>query len=337
MFLLSFSENYPDKAKVEQFISTVDNGGSVELQTSGSTGNPKLLSYSTSILKKSARKTNAFFNFNKKTKALLCLNPDTIAGKMMLTRAHEGNYSIHVTAPSKRPLKFFEMTLDFIALVPLQLKESLIYDLKKLREVKTILVGGGPISKELEELLYKNKITVYHSFGMTETVSHVALRKVGYHQEDYFKALSGIHFSSQAGQLIIHAPELEIDELITNDLVDLNSEKTFKWLGRKDFVINTGSYKIHPELLENSWSKFLDCPFFLWKEPSVKWGEKMVMYLNDSTWPDFNKTDLMLTFKPYELPKTYYLCEEFVYTESGKINRPATVLSNPSDSREETL
>ncbi len=337
MFLLSFSENFLDKAKVEQFISTLENNGSVKLQTSGSTGKPKLLSYSTSILKKSARKTNTFFNFTKKTKSLLCLNLDTIAGKMMLTRAHEGNYSIHLTTPSKRPLEFTEMPLDFIALVPIQLKESRLYDLEKLQEIKIILVGGGPIAKDLEELLCEKKLTVYHSFGMTETVSHVALRKVGYHQEDYFNALSGIHFSSQAGQLVIHAPELAVDELITNDLVDLISDKTFKWLGRKDFVINTGSYKIHPELLENSWSKFLDCQFFLWKEPSLKWGEKMVMYFENTVWPDFDKSDLLLIFKAYELPKTYYLCDEFVYTESGKINRSATVLSNPREHREGTL
>lgn len=337
MFQLLFSKNYKSTSTVEEVVDCIEKEQEIELQTSGSTGIPKKLSYPISALKNSARKTNSYFNFNESTKGLLCMNPDTIAGKMMIVRAFEGNYSLLVTNPTGRPLENLTSDIDFIAIVPLQLKESLINDTIKLKSIKTILVGGGPISPELEKLMVDKKITVHHSFGMTETVSHVALRKVGYQSETYFQALPGIHFSSEKGELIIHAPDLGINELYTNDLIELKSATSFKWLGRKDFVINSGGYKIHPELLENSWSKILDCPYFLSKEESDKWGEQVVMYIECNKWPELKKEELLNHFKSYELPKKYYLMEKFVYTASGKINRPQSIVLKSTDCREEAL
>jgi O-succinylbenzoic acid--CoA ligase len=337
MFNLSFSSNYSNPTLIEDFIEKVINGEPIELKTSGSTGNPKRLIYPVSLLKTSARKTNSFFHFNENTKALLCMNTETIAGKMMLIRALEGRFSIYAINPTKRPLECVHSKIDFVAMVPLQLRESLIHDVEKLKHIRTILIGGGPIPLDLENLLHENELTVYHSFGMTETVSHIALKKVGKETEKNFQALNGVHFSLENGQLVIHARDLGIDYLVTNDLVNLITPTSFQWLGRKDFVINSGGYKLNPEILENSWSTFLNLPFFIWKEPSEKWGEKMVFYIEANEWPEISRNKLSSLFKTHELPKAYYLSQSFVYTSSGKIDRLKTVKLTSNISRGETF
>ncbi len=337
MFQLSYSSDYLSAQSLESVLNCLQNDMEIELQTSGSTGKPKRINYPISLLKNSANKTNAFFDLTSQSNALLCMNSETIAGKMMVVRAHQGNYSLLAINPSARPLASIHSNVDFVAMVPLQLKESLIHDFQKLKEIRIILIGGGPISNDLEKLLIEKEITVYHSFGMTETLSHIALRKVGFENEIFFHALPGIHFSTENDQLIIHAPDLGILNLETNDLVELKNSTSFRWLGRKDFVINSGGYKIHPELLENTWSEVLSIPYFISREPSEKWGEKVVMYLESEAWPEIDKEQLLLYFKPYELPKKYYLCKKFIYTPSGKINRSQSELINHIDCREETL
>jgi O-succinylbenzoic acid--CoA ligase len=306
MFQLTFSPECSSQSEVENFIKQVTLGKPIELQTSGSTGTPKILTYPSNLLRRSARKTNDFFEFTKKTRALLCLNLNAIAGKMMVMRAMEGDFNIHIVTASKRPLEFVETEIDFVAMVPLQLRESIKHDIEKLKKIKTILVGGGPISNELQKRLLKHDLTIYHSFGMTETVSHIALKKIGKESDEGFKALNGVHFSTKDGQLVIHAEDLGIEDLVTNDLVNLLSPTTFQWLGRKDFVINSGGYKVHPELLENRWSEFLELPFFIWKEQSVKWGEKIVLYIEGTDWPTIDKKELLQRFKSYEIPKALF-------------------------------
>lgn len=334
MFNLNISPKYPENQIIQDFLLQLENREDIVLQTSGSTGIPKKIRYSADQLLNSASKTNAFFQFTDSTNALLCMSPKVIAGKMMVARAYIGNYNLQIIEPTKRPLETVREHIDFIAMVPLQLSESLQYDLPKLKSIQTLLIGGGPISSNLEEALRKNKLTVYHSFGMTETVSHIALRKVGFETQENFEALPGITFSESENQLIIHAPDLHIDKLETNDLIELKSPTSFKWLGRKDFVINSGGYKLLPELLENRWSKFLKIPFFLWKEKDSKWGEKLVLYLESTWWPTISESAILNEFEKHELPKVYYLCPKFVTTESGKVNRIETAKITIKETRE---
>lgn len=334
MFNLSFSSDYPEIQTIQDFLFLLENREEIALQTSGSTGIPKKIKFASSQLLNSAAKTNAFFHLTESTRALLCMSPKVIAGKMMLVRAYLGDYNLQIVEPTKRPLETVKEPIDFVAMVPLQLSKSLQHDLHKLKSIHTILIGGGPIPANLEDALRENKLTVYHSFGMTETVSHIALRKVGFETQDTFEALPGITFSVKENQLIIHAPDLEIEALETNDLIELKSPNSFKWLGRKDFVINSGGYKLLPELLENRWSKFLQVPFFLWKEEDTKWGEKLVLYLEGNAWPSFSETALLEEFQKHELPKVYYLCPHFVTTESGKLNRLETAKMEFKETRE---
>lgn len=337
MFQLVVSTNFKALTEVETFLFQLEKNENIKLHTSGSTGVPKQITLASELLKRSARKTINFLKLHENTKSLLCLDFNTIAGKMMLARAVEGGFSVQLINPSKRPLEFIETTIDFVAMVPLQLLESLENDLEKLRNVKTILIGGGPITANLENRLRTNNITVYHSFGMTETVSHIALRKAGKETSAFFEALPGVHFSSRNRQLVIHSEDLSISDLLTNDFVTLLSPRTFIWLGRKDFVINSGGYKLHPEILENRWSLFLTCSFFINKELDEKWGEKMVLYIENIVLPTIDKVLLSRTFKSYELPKTIYLCTEFVYTASGKIDRLKTVENNFNNCCETTF
>jgi o-succinylbenzoate---CoA ligase len=334
MFNLSFSSDYPEIQTIQDFLLQLENREEIVLQTSGSTGIPKKIIYASSQLLNSAAKTNAFFQLTESTRALLCMSPKVIAGKMMLARAYLGDYNLQIIPPTKRPLATITESIDFVAMVPLQLSESLQHDIQKLKSIQTILIGGGPIPANLEETLRKNKLTVYHSFGMTETVSHIALRKVGFETQDDFQALPGITFSVKEDQLVIHAPDLNIDHLETNDLVELSSPTSFKWLGRKDFVVNSGGYKLLPELLENRLSKFLQVPFFLWREEDAKWGEKLVLYIESAAWPALSEMALLEEFQKHELPKVYYLCPVFVTTESGKVNRIETAKMESKETHE---
>ncbi|MEJ6491506.1 MAG: AMP-binding protein [Flavobacteriales bacterium] len=327
MFAITYSDNYLDQKKVISFQDNFLNSSSVELNTSGSTGNPKKLSLSTENIRASAHMTNIFFNFNSNTKALLCMSIDTIAGKMMLARAIEGNYAIDIQTPSSRPLEHFETKIDFIAMVPVQLNESLKFDFEKLKTIPTILVGGGPISEEIENRLKELNITVYHSFGMTETVSHIAMRKVGKETTPYYEALSGVTFKVNDGMLALSAEHLGIQNLATNDLIQLDSPTRFRWLGRADFVVNSGGYKIQLEEIEKLLTSILPDSFFCWKEPSDKWGEILVLCVLDS---DFSSNDFSsLDLPAWKIPKKTYVFSKFIHSESGKILRKPTFAQIP--------
>ncbi len=322
MFAITYSNNYIDQKKVISFQDNFLNSSSVDVNTSGSTGNPRKLLLSAEKIRASAHVTNIFFNFNTSTKALLCMSIDTIAGKMMLARAIEGNYALHIQSPSSRPLSHCETKIDFIAMVPMQLEESLKYDFDKLKNIPTILVGGGPISKQTENRLKELNITVYHSFGMTETVSHIAMRKVGKDTTSYYEALSGVTFKENHGKLMLSAKHLDIQNLKTNDLVELDSNTRFRWMGRADFVVNSGGYKIQLEEIEKFLDPILPGAFFCWKEPNDKWGEILVLCLPDS---DDKLIDFSsLSLPAWKIPKKTYVFSQFIHSDSGKILRKPT-------------
>ncbi len=329
MFSFAFSVDFLDRDKVNSFQKEFKNKETIQIKTSGSTGQPKEIDISVAQMKASAQMTNNYFSFNEKCRALLCLSIDTIAGKMMIARANEGNFQLQIQQPTARPLEHCEIPLDFVAFVPAQLLESVFNDVEKLKRIRVILVGGGPISPELEQLLVVHKITVYHSFGMTETLSHIAIRKVGWEGTDSFEALGGVTFSEQNGNLVLDAPHLSIVQLMTNDKVQLLSDTQFKWIGRSDFVINTGGYKVQMEELESKISPFISCPFFIWKERQVKWGEIVVLCLEKDI--DLNLEQMFSTeaFQSWEKPKKTYVYTTFLRSESGKILRKLTFEQKP--------
>ena len=270
-----------DSGRREEITSFLENWenkeGFIVCKTSGSTGTPKNIEITKNKMQISARKTIDYFNFKKGNSALLCLSLDTIAGKMMLVRSLIGELKLDVSAVSVNPILTLKNPVDFVALVPMQLEAAVDTAVEKLKSIKTILVGGASVSEELIQKLKDKKITVFQSYGMTETISHVAIRKIGFETEEYYEALPGITFSSDEQRLIIDYPEVLSEKLRTNDCVNLIDSKHFQYLNRYDFIINTGGIKVNPEEIELKLKPLLKKPFFIWFMKDVHLGQKIVL------------------------------------------------------------
>jgi len=294
----------------------------VEAKTSGSTGIPKVIKLSKSSMINSAQKTNAFFQLNNKSKALLCLSANYIAGKMMLVRAFVGGFNLILSEPSGNPLLNICEPIDFVAMVPMQVSNSISL-FKNSSFIKNVIVGGGAMSAELKQQVASVNTTFYETYGMTETVSHVAIRKCG---EVFFRAMEKVLFEQdERGCLIIKAPDLVACQLITNDIVHLKSQTEFSWLGRYDNVINSGGVKLMPESIEEKIGAFFQFEFYLSSISDEKLGEKLVMVVKESE----QVADIPAQLKNipglnrFELPKAIIYINEFPMTGNGKINRPA--------------
>ncbi len=297
----------------------------IQSKTSGSTGEPKTIAILKSKMKASAQMTCDFLQLQKGETALLCLSTATIAGKMMLVRSIELGLKLVVVEPCANPFEFIDEKIDFAAIVPLQLTEILKQNPEKLKSVRNVIVGGGSVSDEIEEQLKKQELMVFQTFGMTETISHVAMRKIGLHQEEHYTALENNSFSIENNQLVIHSSLVDNIPLKTNDCVDLINSQQFIWKGRVDFVINSGGIKIQPEEIEKKLSILIKTPFFITGIKDSILGEKVILCIENQKKIPFEKTVLESYLTKYEIPKEIYFFSKFNYTESNKINRIKTV------------
>ena len=302
-----------------------------EVKTSGSTGAPKTIRILKEHAKASATATCRFLGLKPDDKAFLCLSTDTIGGKMMIVRSIVNNMELHVVEPSSNPKKGLEHHFDLIAMVPYQLKETLSNSNPEFCSRIKIIVGGGPISADLENEIIKSNAQVYHTFGMTETISHIALRNIS-QGERVFRALPGVTFSEVNEQLVIDAPEIGVKKMRTNDSVKLIDNQTFEWKGRTDFVINSGGIKIHPELIESILSKRIDVPFFVHGIHDENLGEKLILCIESDKY-QLSKSDLVALLPKYHTPKEIYFFEKFLRTKSGKIMRAGTMKQTPLDEK----
>ncbi|MBN2610794.1 MAG: AMP-binding protein [Bacteroidales bacterium] len=315
-----------------QFIKEwLDDNETILLQTSGSTGEPKNISLKKKHMIGSAKLTQRFFALDEKTNALLCLPVKYIAGKMMIVRAFVSGYNLLTSTPKPNPFKTIKKPLDFTALTPHQLYHSL-EDLKRLK-IKNIIVGGGEITPELEKEIFGLPAKIYATYGMTETCSHVALRKVnGHGAADYYSALPGITFKTDSrGCLVVLAPGISDKTIVTNDMVDLINSTRFRWLGRFDNVINTGGIKIFPETVEKKISGIIKESFFIGKSSDIALSEKLVLYIEGSKSLAGKEAavldSLRRLLEPYEVPKEVVFIGKFTRSGSGKILRDQTLIS----------
>ena len=313
--ITSFIKNWEDK---EDFIVC---------QSSGSTGAPKNIELTKKKMQISARKTLDYFDIKKGSNALLCLSLETIAGKMMLIRSLIGELNLHVSTVSANPILALKNPVDFVALVPMQLEAAVDSAIEKLKSINIVLVGGAPVSEGLIQKLKDNKITVFQSYGMTETISHVAIRKIGFETEKYYTALDGISFSTQNECLVIDYPEILNEKLLTNDRVKLIDSKHFQYINRADFIINTGGIKVNPEEIELKIATILNKPFFIWFLQDDLLGQKIVLIVKTIEAITLKKELFSDNLEKYEIPKNYSLIKDFILTKSGKINRIKTMES----------
>ena len=299
------------------------------LNTSGSTGIPKPISIKRKQMEASAFMTADALDLELGMKAFCCLNTNYIAGKMMLVRAMMVGMSIEVVKPSSIPFSQDTKAFDFIALVPMQI-DSIINSryLTLLNQAKKIIVGGAPISFFLTQQI-KQKILpeVYHTYGMTETVSHIALKKVK--DDDVYQVLDGVKVSlSDKDCLEIEADVTNGEKLVTNDIVELLGGNQFRWLGRSDFVVNSGGVKIHPALLEDEiqqilYEKNIELNhFFIIGIPDERLGEKIVMCVEGE---DVDLSAVFDCLEAYQQPKKVFFIEKFEYTKTGKVNKKETL------------
>ena len=313
-------------------LDWLDASDVVQVNTSGSTGIPKKINLEKKHMVNSALATGAFFNLAEGTKALHCLPTGFIAGKMMLVRAMVLGWEIQLVAPNAQPMQSVKGVYDFGAMVPLQVENSL----DTLDQIGTLIVGGAPMSGELKSKLTGIPTHVYETYGMTETITHIAAKRVSTKKvnegesnlTNNFKALPKVSFSvDQRGCLVIKAPHVSEQEVVTNDIVRLFSKSEFEWLGRFDNVVNSGGIKLIPEQIEFKLSTLLTKRFFVTGIPDATLGQKLVLVVEDEE--DISilqeKIKKLPSLGKYEMPKQIYTLPNFVETGSGKVNRGETL------------
>lgn len=321
------THNETVRQKVASFIEKWhDDTPFFETQTSGSTGPPKTVRILKVHARKSAEKTLQKLEIEPNSNALLALSCDTIGGKMMIVRAILGDLNLFVTEPSADPLNNLSIQPDFIAMVPPQLETVLQQNPEKLKRIRNCIIGGGQLSASLESKLREHRIAVYQTFGMTETISHIALRKAGWQAESAYTVLDGITVSVHNECLVVHAPDLGIDRLETNDLIHLINDQQFQWLGRKDFVINSGGFKIHPEQIERELENIVNRRFFVSGIPDERWGTQLVILIEGPEDEKYRHKSFYSTVShSYFIPKSVQFVAHFPEVANQKIDRIKTL------------
>lgn len=318
--LLAFTIGFSDE--IHQFlIEWFSEEDFVVVNTSGSTGIPKPIQLNKELMKNSAIATGKFFNLKENTTALLCLPIHYIAGKMMLIRALTLGWHLDIIESNSQPLKDAEKEYDFSAMVPLQLENSL----NKIHQIKKLIVGGGVVSNQLQEKLQVISSEVFATYGMTETITHVAVKRLNNVkvQPNYYQTLPNVTiYKDKRNCLVIDAEKVSEKIIFTNDVVDLISDTKFQWLGRFDNVINSGGIKLHPEKIEEKLSKIIENRFFVAGIPDEKLGEKLILIIEGKEQKiSFEDANL----SKYETPKQIYFIDKFVETETKKIQRTKTL------------
>lgn len=330
--ILSGSANPVSEFESETFSFIKDwlqETGSFKLHTSGSTGTPKEITLTRFQLEQSAKRTIQALDLNQHDTAFVCLDTKYIAGKMMLARALEADMNIVAVEPSSNPIQKLpdQQSIDFAAFVPMQLRE-MVKDARcvdKLNTMKAILVGGGVVHASLEQEIKKLSCPVYATFGMTETVSHIALQRLnGKEASDRFNVLPGIEIATdERGCLIIYIPEFP-EKIVTNDVVELLTPRSFRWVGRADNVINSGGFKISPEKVEKIIETILPGrSFFITSVPDERLGQKLILVIEGNTLNAETSflEELKQELHTYEVPKEIRYVLKFIRTETGKIKR----------------
>lgn len=306
-----------------------DDSDFILAQTSGSTGKPKNIQLAKQSMVNSARMTNQFFGLNSESAALLCLPASYIAGKMMLIRAMVGGFNLITVEPTANPFENLDISIDFAAITPFQLFHS-VESLQK-KSVRKIIVGGGQVTSKLEKLAQNIPSELYETYGMTETCSHIALRRFnGAEKSDCFTVLEGITIrQDERGCLVIGAPHLLDKEIQTNDIIELIGSKSFRWLGRADAAINSGGIKIHPEQVEKKLEGIISSNYFISSLPDELLENKVILMIESETYPlrqvEILKSKMEKLLDKYEIPKQILFCSSFIYSQSNKLLRAETL------------
>jgi O-succinylbenzoic acid--CoA ligase len=305
------------KALGDFLIDWFDDKTYIEMNTSGTTGAPKLIRVEKEAMVSSALSTGDFFDLNPGNKVLHCLPVDYVAGKMMFVRSFILGLDMDFVEPNSHPLEYNDVKYDFAAMVPLQAKNSL----DKLKNIKKIIIGGVKIHKSLEQELVKLPNEIYETYGMTETITHIAAKRVG---ERAFTVLPNVTVSSNENNcLVVHAKKINPEPIVTNDIVEIVSDTQFVWLGRFDNVINSGGIKLIPEKIEEKLSTHIPRRYFVYGQADDVLGEKVVLYVEGE--PIAIDEEVFSVLDKYEKPKNIVFIPKFTVAATGKIVRKESI------------
>ena len=310
--------NANEQAIGEFLLDWFDNKEYIEMRTSGTTGLPKVVKLEKQAMIQSALATGDFFGLEPHNKALLCLPVQFIAGKMMLVRSLILGLDLDIVTPSTHPLALNDTHYDFVAMVPLQVQNSI----EALRNVKKLIIGGAKMDANLEAKLLPLKTEIYETYGMTETITHIAAKKLG---ENVFTILPNVKIAQDdRGCLVITVPSISDEPIVTNDLVEVVRENQFIFLGRIDNVINSGGVKLIPEQIEAKLIEKMDSRFFVTGLPDPVLGEKLVLVVEGEK-KDFS-SDFFDFLHKFEKPKEIVFVPKFKENENGKLLRKPSLL-----------
>lgn len=297
----------------------------ITVHTSGSTGVPKELVVRKDRMMQSARLTCEFLNLQAGDTALLCMNLRYIGAMMMVVRSLVAGLNLVVRPASGHPLSDVEVPLKFAAMVPLQVYNTLRVpaERKRLEHTDILIIGGGAVDDSLEAELKTIPIAAYSTYGMTETLSHIALRRLnGEAASKCYYPFPSVELSLSAeNTLIVKAPLICDDVLQTNDIACLCSDGGFTIAGRKDNVINSGGIKIQAEEMENRLQPFIPVPFAVTAVPDPCLGQALTLLIAGK--PDIKELEnkLQAVLETYYRPKHIFITELIPQTENGKIDR----------------
>lgn len=319
MFYVAYSfikEGEPFEQHVGNFLlDWFDEKSYIELSTSGTTGTPKVIKIDKQAMLDSALATGDFFGLNPGDTMLHCLPTNYVAGKMMFVRSFILGLDMKFVEPNSDPLKNIDEEFDFCAMVPLQAKNSL----KKLKagKIKKLIIGGVKVHKALEQELVKLDMDIYETYGMTETITHIAAKKIG---EKAFTVLPNVKVAIDDRRcLVIDAKNISKELIVTNDIVNLISDTQFSWEGRIDNIINSGGIKLMPERIEDKLSTLIPRRYFVSGQPDEILGEKAVLYIEGEPMPI--EEAVFAVLDKFEKPKEVLFIPKFNETATGKIMR----------------
>jgi O-succinylbenzoic acid--CoA ligase len=313
---------------LEDFLTEWNNDNArIIVHTSGSTGKPKPMWVEKQRMKNSARITCDFLGLKEGDTALLCMSLDYIAGKMVVVRSLECGLHLISVNPGGHPLSAdslgsYKGEITFAAMVPLQVYNSLHVPAERLRlkAIRHLIIGGGFIDNTLAQELKSFPNYVWSTYGMTETLSHIALRRLnGEGATLWYTPFESVHVSlNQEGCLVIDAPMICDHILVTNDCAELSPDgRRFRILGRKDNVIDSGGIKIQIEEVEQMLKPFLRVPYIITKCSDVKFGEVVVLLTEDNEMSDVQEI-CMNALPKYWQPRRYFHIDHLPMTITNK-------------------
>lgn len=295
------------------------------VQTSGSTGVPKQIEVEKVRMLQSAKLTCNFLGLKGGDSALLCMNLKYIGAKMVVVRSLFAGLDLVPIEASGYPLKEIEITV-FAAMTPMQVYNSLQDNKQreKLRRIRHLIIGGGAVDATLSNDLANFPHAIWSTYGMTETLSHIALRRInGKSASEWYTPFEGVAISLSENQTLkIEAPLITQEVLVTNDVAEINEQGQFRILGRIDNIINSGGIKIQIEEVERLLSKSLSGEYMITSAQDTKFGEAVVLLVKNGIYTSSQIHSICKELlPPYWIPKAIFLLDTLPYTETNKPNR----------------